>query len=106
MIITRAGEDEVEAFKAQMKQTFDMSDLGALSFYLSVEVHQDATGITLQQAHYAKRILELRGMDGCNPANTPMEERLRLRKNSTAAPVDPTHYWCLIGSLRYLAHAP
>jgi len=46
LIITGAGEDEVEAFKAQMKQIFDMSDLGALSFYLGVEVHQDATGIT------------------------------------------------------------
>jgi len=43
-------------------------------------------------------------MDGCNPANTPMEERLRLSKNSTAAPVDPTHYRRLIGSLRYLVH--
>ena len=85
LIITGAEEGEVEAFKAQMKKTFDMSDLGALSFYLGVEVHQDATGITLRQTHYAKRILELGGMDGCNPANTPMEERLRLSKNSTTA---------------------
>jgi len=92
LIITGAAEDEVEAFKAQMKQIFDMSDLGTLTFYLGVEVHQDATGITLRQTHYAKRILELGGMDGSNPANTPMEERLRLSKNSTAALVDPTHY--------------
>ena len=73
LIITGAEDREVEAFKAQMK-TFDMSDLGRLSFYLGVEVHQDATGITLRQTHYAKRILELGGMAGCNPAHTPMEE--------------------------------
>jgi hypothetical protein len=30
-----------------MKKTFDMSDLGLLSFYLGVEVHQYSTGITL-----------------------------------------------------------
>jgi hypothetical protein len=81
-----------------------MSDLGLLSFYLGVEVHQDSTGITLWQTHYAKRILELGGMAGCNLAHTPMEERLRLSKHSMAAEVDPTHYRRLIGSLRYLVH--
>jgi len=76
LIITGTGDEEVEAFKAQMKQTFDMSDLGLLNFYLGVEVHQDTTGISLQQTHYAKRILELAGMDGYNPAHTPMEAQL------------------------------
>ncbi|XP_066365316.1 uncharacterized protein [Miscanthus floridulus] len=75
-----AGEEgkdlEVEVFKAHMKKIFDMSDLRLLSFYLSVEVCQDANGITLRQTHYAKRILELGGMAGCNPTHTPMEERL------------------------------
>jgi hypothetical protein len=89
LIITGMEEREVEAFKAQMKKTFDMSDLGLLSFYLGVEVHQDSTGITLRQTQYAKRILELRGMAGCNPAHTPMEERLRLSRHSMATKVDP-----------------
>jgi hypothetical protein len=31
-----------------MKKTFNMSDLGLLSFYLVIEVHQDSTGITLR----------------------------------------------------------
>ena len=53
LIITSA-EEEVKKFKAQMKEKFNMSDLGLLCFYLGVEVHQDAGGITLRQAHYAK----------------------------------------------------
>jgi hypothetical protein len=104
LIITGVEEREVEVFKAQMKKTFDMSNLGLLSFYLDVKVHQDSTGITLWQTHYAKRILDLGGMAGYNPAHTPMEERLRLSRHSTAAEVDPTHYRCLIGSLCYLVH--
>jgi hypothetical protein len=104
LIITGAEEREVEAFKAQMKKTFDMSNLDLLNFYLAIEVHQDSTGITLWQTHYAKRILKLGGMAGCNPAHTPMEEWLRLSRHSTAAEVNPTHYRCLIGSLRYLVH--
>jgi hypothetical protein len=81
-----------------------MSDLGLLCFYLGVEVRQDASGIALRQTHYAKRILELSGMTGCNPAHTPMGEKLKLSRESMTEEVDPTHYRQLIGSLRYLVH--
>jgi hypothetical protein len=57
---------------AQMKATFQMSDIGLLCFYVSIEVHQDDGGITLHQAHYAKHIVELGGMGGSNHAHTPM----------------------------------
>jgi hypothetical protein len=40
-----------------MKRAFLMSDLGLLSFYLSIEVRQDVGGITLRQVHYAKKIM-------------------------------------------------
>jgi hypothetical protein len=76
LIITGVNPGEVEGFKAAMKEQFDMSDLGLLCFYLGVEVRQDANGITLRQAHYAERILELGEMVGCNPTATPMEEKL------------------------------
>ena len=45
-----------------------MSDLGPLSFYLGIEVHQDDFGITLRQTAYAKRVVELAGLTDCNPA--------------------------------------
>jgi hypothetical protein len=81
-----------------------MSDLGPLSFYLGIEVHQDDSGITLRQTAHAKRIVELAGLTDCNPALTPMEERLKLSRDSTAEEVDATQYRRLVGSLRYLAH--
>ena len=99
LIITGTDEKEVAAFKAQMMKAFEMSDLGLLSFYLGVEVCQSASRIHLRQTHYAERILELGGMEGSNPAATPMEERLKLSRFSTAEAVDPTHYRRLIGSL-------
>uniref|UniRef100_A0ACD6AV42 Uncharacterized protein n=1 Tax=Avena sativa TaxID=4498 RepID=A0ACD6AV42_AVESA len=81
-----------------------LSDLGLLSFYLGIEVHQDHSGITLRQTAYAKRVVELAGLTDCNPALTPMEERLKLSRDSTAEEVDATQYRRLVGSLRYLAH--
>jgi hypothetical protein len=104
LIITGSAEAEINRFKEEMKARFRMSDLGLLSFYLGIEVQQSSSGITLCQAHYAKRILEMAGMQDCNPAHTPIEERLKLSRDSTAAEVDVTQYRRIIGSLRYLVH--
>ncbi|XP_040376345.1 uncharacterized mitochondrial protein AtMg00810-like [Oryza brachyantha] len=77
-----------------MNATFQMSDLGPLSFYLGIEVHQEDSGITFRQTDYAKRVVELAGLNDCNPALTPMEEW----------EVDATQNRRLVGSLRYLTH--
>jgi hypothetical protein len=47
LVITGTKDTEVAAFKEEMKATFQMSDLGLLSFYLGIEVHQSDSGITL-----------------------------------------------------------
>jgi hypothetical protein len=94
----------VAAFKEEMNATFQISDLGLLSFYLGIEVHQGDSGITLRQTAYAKRVVELVGLTDYNPALTPMEERLKLSCDSTTEEVDAMQYRRLVGSLRYLAH--
>jgi hypothetical protein len=83
LVIIGTKDANVTAFKEEMKATFQMTDLGPLSFYLGIEVHQGDTGIMLRQTAYAKRIVELAGLIDCNPALTPMEERLKLSRNST-----------------------
>jgi hypothetical protein len=98
LVITSTKDAEVAAFKEEMKATFQMSDLGPLSFYLGIEVHQDDSGITLRQTAYAKRVVELVGLTDCNPALTPMEERLKLSRDSTTKEVDATQYRRLVGS--------
>jgi hypothetical protein len=84
LVITSTKDAKVAAFKEEMKATFQMSDLGPLSFYLGIEVHQDNSGITLRQTAYAKRVVELAGLTDCNPALTLMEERLKLSRDSRA----------------------
>jgi hypothetical protein len=104
LVITGSSLAAVEGFKEEMKRAFLMSDLGLLSFYLGIEVRQDAKGITLRQAHYAKKILEMAGMTDCKATTTPMEERLRLSRDSMTEEVDTMLYCCIVGSLRYLVH--
>jgi hypothetical protein len=67
-------------------------------------VQQDDSGITLRQAAYAKRVVELAGLTDCNLALTLMEERLKLSRDSTTKEVDTMQYRHLVGSLRYLIH--
>jgi hypothetical protein len=104
LIITGSDQQEIEKFKSEMKKLFSMSDLGLLSFYLGIEVHQNADGISICQAAYARKLLEKSKMVGCNPCQVPMEPRFKLSKVSTAPPVDATEYRSIVGSLRYLVH--
>jgi hypothetical protein len=39
LVITDTKDAEVAVFKEEMKATFQMGDLGPLSFYLGIEVH-------------------------------------------------------------------
>jgi hypothetical protein len=39
LVITGTKDAEVPAFNEEMKVTFQMSNLGLLSFYLGIEVH-------------------------------------------------------------------
>jgi hypothetical protein len=97
LVITGSSLTAVEGFKEEMKRVFLMSDLGLLSFYHGIEVRQDAGGITLRQAHYVKKILEMAGMTDCEAAATPMEERLRLSRDSTEKEVDAMLYRRIVG---------
>jgi hypothetical protein len=104
LIVMGSCSREINSFKNQMKAEFKMSDLGSLSFYLGIEVHQEKDRITLSQGAYAARIVEKAGLAGCNSCATPMEPRLKLSKDSTAPAVDGTMYRSLVGSLRYLVN--
>lgn len=87
-----------------MHHLFDMSDLGLLSYYLGLEVKQEAGEITICQSSYAVKILEAAGMAGCNPCHTLMEARLTLCKGNPADAVDATRFRSIVGSLRYLCN--
>lgn len=104
LIITGSSDVDIIQFKAQMKKMFNMSDLGLLSYYLGIEVQKTSEGITLCQAAYAAKILEKNGMRNYNPCHTPMEDRLKLSKQSTSPPVDAIVYRSIVGSLRYLVN--
>jgi hypothetical protein len=104
LVITGSDRDDIRSFKEEMTVAFKMSNLDLLHYYLSIEVKQSASGISLSQGAYAMKILKRSGMTGCNPRHVSMEARLKLSKQSTQPLVDATAYQSIVGSLRYLVN--
>ncbi|XP_066358494.1 uncharacterized mitochondrial protein AtMg00810-like [Miscanthus floridulus] len=104
LIVISARAEDIDSFKRNMVAHFQMSDLGALSYYLSIEVRQGKEALTLGQSTYASKLLERSGMAECKPSVTPMEEWLKLTKASIVAKVDATLYRTIIGGLHYVVH--
>jgi hypothetical protein len=104
LIITGSNKASIELFKQEMMGKFSMSDLGLLSYYLGIQVDQQAGLTKLCQSSYTLKILEHAGMVGCNPCAVPMGNRLKLSKNDKTPAVDKTRYKSIIGSLPYLVN--
>lgn len=81
-----------------------MSDLGKLSYYLGIKVHQEKCRIILNQRRYAMKILEESCMNICNMTYTPMEPGLKLSKSLQEEDIDATMYRKNVGCLRYILH--
>ncbi|GJS59765.1 ribonuclease H-like domain, reverse transcriptase, RNA-dependent DNA polymerase [Tanacetum coccineum] len=58
LIITGTPKKEIDNFKAQMEEKFEMSDLGLLAYYLGIEVTQSNGDISIKQSAYASKILK------------------------------------------------
>lgn len=94
----------IHEFKEEMVTKFEMRDLGKLTYYLGIEVHQNSEGTTLKQERYAAKILEEAGMGECNVCQIPMEVNLKLSKGQNEKSVSEKEYRRSIGCLRYLLH--
>ncbi|KAK8934250.1 hypothetical protein KSP39_PZI014288 [Platanthera zijinensis] len=102
MIFTGSNPVMFEEFKRLMKEEFEMTDLGKLSYFLGVEVQQREDGIFIAQKKYAEEILKKFRMENSKPISTPTDPGTKLRKDSKEEGVDPTMFKSLVGSLRYL----
>jgi hypothetical protein len=94
----------LSSFEKEMCKSFNMSDLGALSYYLGVEVQQSRDGITICQGAYAKKIIDAAELEESTTSRTPMEPRPQLSKNGDTPTMDSTNYRSVVGSLRYLVN--
>lgn len=77
----------IEELKKQMKNKFDMTNIGKINYYLGNEV-----GIFVSQRKYVKDVLKRFKKDQSKSMNTPIEVGVKLRKNDGNEKVDSTYY--------------
>eukprot|EP00961_Rhodomonas_salina_P274476 3708651-Rhodomonas_salina.2 len=99
-----------KSFLAELAKDFELSDQGAIKWYLGVQINQNKPNgrISMSQAQYVKDILARFGMTGATPCLTPLEPNAHLTRADCPdkAHVDKAfrrEYQRIVGSLMYLA---
>ncbi|GJW58649.1 retrovirus-related pol polyprotein from transposon TNT 1-94, partial [Tanacetum coccineum] len=95
----------ISEFKQSMMNTFDMTDLGELHYFLGLNIVQGKSGIFLSQEKYVIDTLEKFNMAGCKTACTPMNIGEKLQHEDGTEAADGTLYRSLIGRLIHLTHS-
>ncbi|XP_059629524.1 uncharacterized mitochondrial protein AtMg00810-like [Cornus florida] len=104
MVVTGNDPEEMKALKKYLSREFEMKDLGPLRYFLGIEVSQSNKGIFTSQRKYALDLLQEISMTACQPAETPVEEGLKLCVESNPVPANKGRYQRLVGRLMYLAY--
>nr|GEU36598.1 retrovirus-related Pol polyprotein from transposon TNT 1-94 [Tanacetum cinerariifolium] len=89
-------------FKELMKNRFQMSSVGELTFFLGLQVKQKEDGIFISQDKYVAEIWEKFDFLSVKTSSTLIETQKPLVKDKEAANVDVHLYRSMIGSLMYL----
>nr|GEW50107.1 hypothetical protein [Tanacetum cinerariifolium] len=91
-----------KAFEKLMKDKFQMSSMGELTFFLGLQVKQKADGIFFSQDNYVAKILRKFGLTDGKSASTPIDTEKPLLKDPNGEDVDVHIYRLMIGSLMYI----
>ncbi|GJR18339.1 putative ribonuclease H-like domain-containing protein [Tanacetum coccineum] len=102
IIFGSTNKDLCTGFEKLMKDKFQMSSMGELTFFLGLQVQQKEDGIFISQDKYVAEILNKFKYTNVKSASTPVDLEKPLVKDGDADDVDVHLYRSMIGSLMYL----
>ncbi|SPT18802.1 unnamed protein product [Triticum aestivum] len=103
IILISSSDAAVDRLVTALSGDFAVKDLGALHYFLGLEVSRSSAGLTLTQRKYSLDLLRHAGMLKCKHAITPMSatDRLSALDGDPLTPADATEYRSLVGGLQY-----
>lgn len=101
IVITGSDEMGILSLKSFLHSQFHTKDLGALQYFLGIEVIRRKRGILLSQRKYVLDLLAETGKLGAKPCSAPMLPNLQLTRDGELFK-DPEKYRRLVGKLNYL----
>ncbi|KAK2976864.1 hypothetical protein RJ640_009315 [Escallonia rubra] len=102
LIIFGNNHAAIQRFKTYLSECFHMKDLGALKYFLRVEVTRGPEGIFLCQRKYSIDIISEVGLLGAKLASVPLEQNHWLALATGRLIDDPERFRRLVGHLIYL----
>ncbi|GJX64406.1 putative ribonuclease H-like domain-containing protein [Tanacetum coccineum] len=103
IIFGSTNKELCTGFEKLMKDKFQMSSMGELTFFLGLQVQQKEDGIFISQDKYVAEILKKFNYSDVKSASTPVDLEKPLVKDGDADDVDVHLYRSMIRSLIYLA---
>nr|GEW48155.1 uncharacterized mitochondrial protein AtMg00810-like [Tanacetum cinerariifolium] len=102
IIFGSTNKELCKAFEKLMKDKFQMSSIGELTFFLGLHVKQKEDEIFISQDKFIAEILRKFGLTDEKSASTPIDTEKPLLKDPNGEDVDVHTYMSMIGSLMYL----
>jgi hypothetical protein len=104
IILAGTSIDEFDRMKKILDAQFKIKDLGALKYFLGLEVAQSREGIHISQRKYCLDLLKDSGLLGAKPAAMPLDPAIKLHNDEGKLFDDVSQYRRLIGKLLYLTN--
>lgn len=92
IIIGGNGGFGISALKGYLMKTFEMKDLGELTYFLGLEIQRNPQGIDVHQQKYAEDLLSMAGFSNSRTAETPVEINVKIFQDDDSPLFDVTLY--------------
>nr|XP_045086306.1 uncharacterized mitochondrial protein AtMg00810-like [Aegilops tauschii subsp. strangulata] len=102
IILTASSQALLQQITACLSTEFALKDLGALHYFLGIEVVRRATGFFLHQQKYAYELLVRAGMLNCKPAPTLVDRNAKVSAVEGSPASDAPFYLSTVSALQYL----
>lgn len=101
IILTGNDATFINDLIVSLSSTFKMKDMGALSYFLGINVTRSSAGLVLDQSKYILKLLEKSDIVGAKPMASPANS-VKLHHNNGTCLSDPTLYGSLVGAFQYV----
>ena len=102
IVMTGNNPKLLSSLITQLSTTFELKDLGPLSYFLGIQITRTSKGLFLSQAKYAQDLLLKVNMVSSKLARTPCAPNSRLTPIEGSLLSNPHDYRSLVGSLHFL----
>ncbi|GKV06593.1 hypothetical protein SLEP1_g18466 [Rubroshorea leprosula] len=102
VIVDASNKEGIAKLKELLCRSFQMKDLGPLTYFLGLEVHSSSRGYAVNQQKYVLDLIQFANLSNDKCVDTPMEVNVKLRKEDGEKLSNPSFYRQLVGRLLYL----